>query len=105
MLKILTYLAVISYTFVIYGGSLFDFGSDIRKDIYFIGMSLVQSLVGYILFKKFKNIATSFLLFMLVGESFNQIFYKGDLSYIEISFGILGVFYILLENKLKKWTK
>ena len=105
MLKKLTYLAVISYVFIIYGGGLFDFGSDIRKDIYFIGMSLVQSLIGYILFCKFKNIATSYLLFMLIGESFNQILFAGDLSYIEIAFGFIGVIYILVEPKIKKKIK
>ena len=104
MLKKLTYLAVVSYLIVLYGQNIFEFGSDLRINFYFIGMSVVTALFSFILFKAFKNIATSYYLFMCIGEVFNQSFCSGDLSYIEIVFGFLGVIYILVESKIKKWT-
>ena len=103
MLKKLTYLAVISYLAVLYGQNLFEFGTDLRINFYFIGMSVVTSLFAFILFKAFKNIATSYYLFMCVGEVFNQSFCNGEYSYFEIVFGVLGIFYVLFEKKLK-WT-
>jgi len=109
MLKKLTYLAVILYIAVLYGQNLLEFGSDVRIAFYFIGMSIVSALFGLILFKAFKNIATSYYLFMCVGEVFNQIFCNGEYNYFEIVFGCLGIVYILLESKikgvLKKWKK
>jgi hypothetical protein len=109
MLKKLSFLAVILYLIVLYGQNLLEFGSDLRIDFYFIGMSIVTSLFAFILFKAFKNIATSYYLFMCIGEVFNQSIYNGEYSYIEIGFGIAGLVYILFEDKIKrvfkKWKK
>lgn len=102
MLKILSYVSVILYLIIFYGQNLFEFGSDIRIGFYFIGMSLVQTLIGFILFKSFKNLITSYYLFMCIGDLFNQSFYMGNYSYIELMFGLLGIIYILLESKIKK---
>lgn len=105
MLKKLTYLAVISYLIVLYGQNVFEFGSDLRKDFYFIGMSVVTALFAYILFKLLKNTATSFYLFMCIGEILNQSVFNGSYSYIEITFGLFGIIYILVEPKIKEWIK
>lgn len=109
MLKKLTYQTVVLYLIVLYGQNIFEFGSDARIDFYFIGMSVVASLFAFILYKVFKNVATSFYLFMCIGEVFNQIFNNDEYSHIEIVFGLLGVIYILFEDKikivLKKWKR
>lgn len=77
-----------------------------RKDFYFIGMSIVISLFSFFIYKVDKNLATAFLLFLCVGEIFNQIFFAYDLGSIEIAFGCVGFIYVLLEDKIKKipWT-
>ena len=103
MLKKLTYLIVLLYLTVLYGQNIFEFGSSFRADFYFIGMALVQSLVAFVLFKSFKNIVTSYFLFMCVGSFVNELYFNGSISYIEIVFGIIGVIYILTENNIKKW--
>jgi hypothetical protein len=105
MLKKLIYIYVAIYVFVIYGQNIFVFGSDLRIEFYFVGMALSDCVLGYILYKSFKNIATSYLLFMFIGELLNQIFFKAQLNYIEIAFGLFGVTYILLEKRLKKRLK
>ncbi len=97
------------YLAVVYGQNLLEFGSDLRINFYFIGMSISTCLFAYILFKVFKNVATSFYLFMCIGEFFNQAFCKGGITYIDICGGVLGVIYILFEDNikivLKKWKR
>ena len=105
MLNKLTYLVVVLYLTVYYGQNVFEFGSDIRIDFYFIGMSVVHAVFAYILFKAFKNTATSFYLFMCAGELFSLIVFNGEYNYIEVVFGFLGLVYILIEPKLKQWKK
>jgi hypothetical protein len=102
VLKGLTYTSVVLYLTVLYGQNAFEFGSDLRANFYFIGMAVVQSLIALILFKSFKNIATSYFLFMCIGEVFNQVLYNGDLSYIEIAFGLVGLIYILTKENISK---
>ncbi len=104
MLKKLPYLTVILYIAVLYGQNLFEFGSDTRINFYFIGMAIVQFMISYLFFKLMKNVATSYYFFMRGGDLFNQVFYGGDITHIEIYFGVLGIIYILTENKIKKWT-
>ena len=82
-----------------HGQNLLEFGSDLRINFYFIGMAVVNSLIAFILFKAFKNVATSFYLFMCLGEVFNQAFFQGDYSYIEIVGGGVGIIYILIKKK------
>ena len=103
MLKKLTYIAVVLYVFVLYGQNIFDFGSDVRVNFYFIGMSTVTSVFSFILFKLEKNVATSFYMFMCLGQLFNEVFYNGEFDYFELTLGLLGVVYIFLELKLKSW--
>ena len=86
-----------------YGQNLLVFGSDLRVSFYFIGMALVQAIVSFILFKLIKNIATSYYLFMCVGELFNQSVFEGEYSYIEITFGLCGIAYVLIEKPINKW--
>ena len=106
MLKKLSYLAVVVYLFILYGQNLLEFGSDLRIDFYFVGMALSNTLFAFILFKAFKNAATSFYLFMCIGSVFNQSLFEGSISYMDVSFGCIGVIYILLESKIKKlWKK
>ena len=105
MLKKLIYLYVIVYISVIYGQNLFEIGTDLRIEFYFIGMAFSDCILGYILYRYFKNAATSYLLFMFVGELFNQIFFQSQINYMEIAFGFIGVAYILLEKYIKKWKK
>ena len=105
MLKKLIYTTVILYLFVLYGQNLFEFGSEFRIEFYFIGMALVNALFAFIIYKGFKNLATSFYLFLCIGELFNQIFFKDEFTYIEIIFGCGGFIFILLEKYIKKWKK
>jgi len=39
---------------------------------------------------------------MCIGEVFNQVLYNGDLSYIEIAFGLVGLIYILTKEIISK---
>jgi len=93
------------YLFVQYGQNLLDFNSDLIKDFYFIGMACVNVLISFVLFKLYKNIATSLYLFICLGALSNEIFFKGGLNYMDVSFGILGVVYILSEKVIKKIIK
>ena len=102
MLKKLSYLAVVLYFTFLYGQNLYEFGSDFRKDFYFIGMSVVSCLFSFILFKSFKNKATSFYFFLCIGEFLNQSLFSGSYNYIDITFGIIGIIYILAESKISQ---
>ena len=67
-----------------------------------------MSLFSFFMYKVDKNISTGFLLFLLIGEIFNQIFFAYDLGHIEIAFGVVGFIYVLAEKKIKgviKWMK
>jgi hypothetical protein len=118
-LKVLTTIAAILYLVVYYGQIVFPkwyvihselctcindclhYDGIIRKYYYFIGMSVFKSLVSFILYKTSKNIVTSYLVFMLVGEFFNNVFCRGEFTYLEIGFGIVGFIYVLFEDKIK----
>ena len=99
MLKKLTYISVILYLIILYGQNIFELGSDLRIDFYFIGMALSTLSFSFIIYKFEKNIATTYLFFMCIGELFNQIFFKGSISYIEILFGCVGLLYLFIKKK------
>jgi hypothetical protein len=103
MLKKLSYIAIVFYLLIVYGQNLLEFGSDLRINFYFIGMALSKSLIAFILFKSFKNIATSFYLFMCLSSIINQVYFDGGLSIVEIIGGFIGIIYVLLEKRIKKW--
>ena len=103
MLKKLIYTTIIVYLLVIYGQNFFEFGSELRKDFYFIGMALSKSLFAFCIYKAHKHFATSFLLFMCFGDLFNEVFYQGGLSYFEIYTAIVGIIYLFAEKQVKKW--
>tara|TARA_R110002096_G_scaffold101463_3_gene224302 strand:+ start:637 stop:954 length:318 start_codon:yes stop_codon:yes gene_type:complete len=105
MLKGLSFLIAILYLTIQYGQNLLIFGSDLRVSFYFIGMSLVQLLISFLLFKVLKNAATSFYLFLCGGAFLNELFFNGSINYIDISFGIAGIIYIFTEKRIKKWKK
>jgi hypothetical protein len=109
MLKIFAYISVISYLAVVYGQNFFEFGSEIRKDFYFIGMSINLLIISFTLFKAYKNVVTSFFLFLCMGSLFNQVFFHAELSHFEVYSGIVGVIYVLGEKyfskKIKKWLR
>lgn len=86
---------------VLYGQNFLVMGSIERINFYFIGMALSGFLFSLVIFLAFKNIATSFYLFMCVGTLFNEVVYAGNVDYIEIILGLVGVLYILIENKIK----
>lgn len=99
MLKKITYIGVILYLIVLYGQNLLAFGSDLRINLYFIGMSIVNSLIAYALFKAIRNMATSFYFFLTIGHLFNEVFFQGIYSYIELMSGVIGIIYILIKKK------
>lgn len=103
MLKKLTYLAVVLYLTVLYGQNIFEFGSGIRVDFYFIGMSVAASLFAFILFKLEKNIATSIYLFVCLGQLFNEVFYSGEFDYFELILGVVGGVYMFTEKYFIKY--
>lgn len=103
MLNKSTYLVIVIYFLIYYGQNVFPFGSEIRSDYYFIGMSLMRLLISFILFKSIKNSATSFYLFLCVGDSFNEMFSGGLFYSVEIVFGVVGWAYIMLKDKIK-WS-
>lgn len=87
-----------------YGQNLFEFGSEIRLEYYFIGMAISKLLFSLCLYLSHKHISTSFLLWLCLGDLINELFYSGNLSYIEIIFGVIGVLVILLKDKIK-WKR
>lgn len=103
MLKILSYIAVIFYLVIQYGQNLLEFGSDLRIQYYFVGMSVLNILIAFIVMKSFKNIATSFYMFLCVGAFINELWFNGSLSYIDIVFGLIGVVYLFIEKRILKW--
>ena len=100
-MKYLAYISILFYLGVLYGQNFFEFGSIDRADFYFIGMSMARVLMALTLFKAFKHMATSFLLFMCIGDLINEVYLHGDISYFEISFGVIGIIYILSEKLWK----
>jgi len=105
LLKSLSYLIVIIYLGVEYGQNFIEFGSQLRKDYYFIGMSLVQLIVSFTFSKLLKNAATFFFFFFCIGSFINEVYISGEVSNLEVYLGLLGVVYILLEKRLKKWKE
>jgi hypothetical protein len=105
LLKKLSYLILFLYLGIQYGQNLLEFGSDLRINVYFIGMSFTQLVISFILYKLLKNVATTFYLFVCIGAFVNELYFDGSINYIDISFGILGVIYILAEKSIKKWKE
>ena len=99
MLKKLSFILIVLYLSIQYGQNFLEFGSDLRIDFYFTGMSLVQLLGSFMLFKAFKNVATSFYLFVCIGAFINELYFNGLLNYVDIFFGLTGIVYILVEKK------
>jgi len=102
VLKTLTKIAVVLYLSIYYGQELLEKGGDPRKYFYFIGMSIFVSLISYILYRVDKNIATQFLLFVIIGEVFNNIFCSGEFKKIEMVLALIGLLYVLFEDEFKK---
>lgn len=105
MLNKAAILVVFIYLGIEYGQNLFEFGSEERKNFYFIGMSLVQLLTSFLLLKGFKSVATHFFFFVCVGSFINELYFHGSINYIEIYLGCLGLVYVLTEKTIKKWMK
>ena len=105
MLRVLSYISVIFYMLIIYGQNIFEFGSVDRAEFYFIGMAISRLLLALTIYKAFKNIATSFLLFMCIGEVINEIYLHGAVTCLEIGLGCLGIIYILTEKYIIKLWK
>jgi hypothetical protein len=105
MLNKAAILLVFLYLGVEYGQNMLEFGSEERKNFYFIGMSLVQLLTSFLLLKGFKSVATHFFFFVCVGSFINELYFHGSINYFEIYLGCLGLVYVLTEKTIKKWMK
>ena len=103
MLKKLIYLSIFTYLAVIYGQNFMEFGSDLRKDFYFIGMALSRSLFALVIYKDHKDFITSFLLFMCIGDFVNEVGFQGSISFFELYAGVIGMAYsVFIDLKKKK---
>jgi len=100
MLKKLSFIIVFFYLAIQYGQNVFDQGSDVRINFYFIGMSFFQLGVSFILYKAIKNAATTFFLFLCFGAFLNELLFNGSINYVDVSFGCLGFIYTLVEKKI-----
>ena len=96
-------LSIIGYFLIFYGQQFFEFGSEIRKNYYFIGMSAVQSLFAYYVYLKLKNYVTGFWLFYCLGALANEVFFQGVLSFFELWIGTIGVVISLLRDGRKRY--
>tara|TARA_R110000850_G_scaffold240292_2_gene364916 strand:- start:599 stop:916 length:318 start_codon:yes stop_codon:yes gene_type:complete len=105
LLKKAAILVVFIYLGVEYGQNLLEFGSEERKNFYFIGMSLTQLLTSFLLLKAFKSVAIHFFFFVCVGSFINELYFHGSINYIEIYLGCFGLVYILTKKIIKKWMK
>lgn len=86
------------YMAVIYGQSLFDFGSDLRKDIYFIGTAACMG--GF--FFAAKNFTPNFIVVGFFGGiAINEILFQGDYDNLEIPIIIVLIIGLYLYKKWK----
>ena len=96
--KKIIFSGVFLYFVVKFGQNLFDFGSDFRKDFYFVGMDMVSALFAFALFKLHNSIITRFWLWFCISAALNQLFFKGNITYLEISIGVLAVILNIRKN-------
>lgn len=97
--KNIVYSAILLYFVVKFGQNLFDFGSDIRKDFYFVGMDMVSALFALAIFKLHTSMITRFWLWFCISAALNQLFFKGNITYLEISIGVLAVILNIRNSK------
>lgn len=97
--------AIILYFIVVYGQNVFEFGTPLRINFYFIGMAAVWSLFATYAYVKYKSYITSFWLFYCIASLINQIVFQGGISFFELWIGTIGIVYNLYRDVKKRRQK
>lgn len=101
LVKKITFAGIILFFAIEYGQNIFEYGSDLRKDFYFIGMSLNRLTFAYVFYKLYNHKLTFFWLWYCVGSVLNELLFKGGLTFFEISIGVFALIYniVIMKNE------
>ena len=97
--------AIIGYFIVVYGQNFLEFGSEMRINFYFIGMSAVQMLFAYYVYLKYSSYVTTFWAFYCVGDFLNELMFLGDINFFELWIGTIGIVFNLLRDGRKRYKQ
>jgi len=101
--KALLVTSIALYIIVYFGTGLFTKGSAEAKDFYFIGMTAVELLQGFIFLKVFNHPIVKTYLGFLLGRLFNEIFLVGTYGWFEIAVtGFLFIWFSFNHGEFKR---
>lgn len=87
--------AIVLFIAVQYIQNIFEFGSEERKDFYFVQIAYVNVLFAYCFYLLLNAKIVLFWLWYSIGELINEIFFNGSLSHIETMVGFISLLYYL----------